>query len=137
MANAQVDTGHGAAITFGTSSYAFNWLGIKPPKETRASIPTEHLGSTAMTLMPGDLPKYETSAIRFQYDTEAAKPVTSTTAETITITWPLPAGGSTQATLAGSGLIVGVDLDELVTGTIQTGTLEIDWNGTPTPTAGT
>jgi hypothetical protein len=134
MANAVVDTGHGATITFGTSSYAFNWTNIKPPKETRETIATEHLASTKMTKMPGDLSDYDTATVEFQFDNEAALPTSSTVPEQITITWPQATGQSSGATYAGTGMITGVDINNLATNELQTGTLEIRFDCLTGPT---
>jgi hypothetical protein len=134
MANANVDTGHGASISFGTSSEAFNWTAVKPPKETREPIGTEHLASTKMTKMPGDLSDYDTCTVEFQFDSEANLPTTDTAAQTITITWPQSTGQTAPATYAGTGMITGVDINQLQTGELQTGSMDISFDCQTGPT---
>jgi hypothetical protein len=135
MANQYIDTGHGATITFGTSALAFNTLSIGLGTPTRAAIDKTHLGTTGQReFMAGDLEDAGEMSVNFQFDPGATAPVTSTAAETVTVTFPLTTGAATAATYAGTGLITSVQLPELATETIQTGTLTVKWDGMTGPT---
>lgn len=137
MANSTVDTGHGAAITFGTSSYAFNWTAINIGDKTREAVDITHLGtSTNMRKMVGDLQDAGSVTVEFQFDTLATNaPANSSAAETVTITFPLAASGqSVAATYAGTGMITNVKFPDLQTGTVQTGSMTVTWDGGTGPT---
>lgn len=138
MANVAIDTGHGATVTFGTSSFAFNWLTIDPGERVREPVETTHLGSSVPTYMPGDLQYHDSATITFEWDPKTtAAPATTTTAETVTITWPIVT--SAGATLAGTALVKRIKFPPLQTQTLQVGEMELQWTGAtaPTYTAGT
>lgn len=138
MANVAIDTGHGASITFATSAFAFNWLTIDPGERSREAISTTHLASTAPTYMAGDLQEVGEVKLTFQWDPKTtAAPATTTTAETVTITWPIVT--TAGATYAGTGLVTNVKFPTLQTNTIQTGEMTVKWTGATPPayTAGT
>lgn len=135
MANTKIDTGHGATIAFGTSSIAWNWLTIMPGERTRPAVETTHLASTAPTFMAGDLQDSGECTLTFQWDPHgtATKYATTTTEETVTITWPTAPGGSAGATLAGTGLVTRVKFPEFQTNQIQTGEMTVKWTGSTPP----
>ena len=99
------DVGTGATLAFGTSGWTGNiedmsWGGI--PRE---EVPTSHLltvgGKTFIVgklYDPGDL------TVEMQYDPDDRPPFDQPT-ETITVTYPVPEGGSTGATHAAIGFI--------------------------------
>lgn len=130
------DNGTGASITFGTSGISLrvnsiDWDGIE-----RVSIDTTHLGTTtARTFIPGDLYDPGMLNVEVQFDPSTALPMLLV-AETITLSFPIPAGSSTHPTWAASGFITkykpGVKLEALMTGT-----LEIKFSGQITVTAAT
>lgn len=135
MATASVDTGHGASVTFGTSSYSFNWTSINMGQQTRNDVSTTHLGTTGFeTFIPGDLANAGEITIPFQFDAEASIPATSTAAETVTITLPQATGQTAAATYAGTGYVKSVTLPELSTDTIQAGEFIVKWDGETGPT---
>jgi len=128
MANVAVDTGHGATITLATSAHAFYWTAIDPGERVREAISTTHLGSTAPTYMQGDLQEHSDIVLDFQWDPKTtAAPATTTTAETLTITWPVVT--SVGATLVGTALITKVKFPPLQTGTLQMGQLTLKPTG--------
>lgn len=123
------DTGHGATLTFGTSAYAFNWTSIDSGEKSRPPIETTHLGTTGeRTFMPGDLDDAGELTVPFQWDNTLDEITTTTTAETITVTYP---GG---ATLAGTGLITRVKRPNLQTGEVSMGEITVKWDGGTGPT---
>lgn len=135
MANTKVDTGHGATITFGTSSIAWNWLTIDPGERMREPVNTTYLSSTAPTYMAGDLQESGEAVLTFQFDPHgtATKYATTTTEETVTITWPIAPGGSAGATLAGTGLVTRVKFPQFQTNQLQVGEMTVKWTGTTPP----
>lgn len=139
MANAAVDTGHGASATFSSTSLSFNWTSIDLGEETITDVKTTKLATTGYhEYMPGDLKEGGEVSINFQWDSEAAQ-VALGTVETLTATLPIPAGGSTAATLAGTGYIKRIKRTSLETDTLQTGELTFMFDGGTGPayTAGT
>lgn len=122
------DTFTGTAIVFGTSGFSAELLSANIPSASRGSIDTTHAGTTAArTFAPTDLIDWGDLEIELNFDPDEEPPL-SGAAETITITWPLPAGGSTAATLAGSGFMTGFS----ISGTLEekmTASATIKWTG--------
>lgn len=134
MANASVDTGHGATVTLSSSAESFNWTGIDLGSSTLDAIETTWLGSGAKkTFMPGDVSDEGEVTIPFQFDAEAALP-TKGTVQTLTLTFPTATGQTTPANLAGTGFITNVTRPNLQTGQLQTGQLTFKFNGLTGPT---
>jgi hypothetical protein len=135
MANTRIDTGHGTTITFGTSSRSLNILLVDPGERSRPAIDITHLGSTNPAYMAGDLEEPGEISLTFQFDPAgtAGWYATSTTAETVTITWPVAPGGTTAATYAGSGLVTRVKFPPLQTNQVQTGEMTVKWSGGTAP----
>jgi len=136
------DTGAGVTIAFsgGTNSgFSGNFTEISGTTESRASIPDHHLESTAMTKMPGDLPDYGSFTGNFYWDQSFSTfPTTNTTPDTVTVTFPLKSGESSNGTLAGTANVVSVEGPSSSVGTIMAGTMTIEWDAKtgPTYTAG-
>jgi len=130
MANAAVDVGTGATLTFGTTSLAMNWTAINIGEKSIDIIPTEHLGTTGVkTVMGGDLVNQTALVIDFQWDSEAG-PNPSTTAEQLTVTFPQHTANTTSAaTYIGTGLISKVVYPTLGIEELQMGQLEFTPDG--------
>lgn len=134
MANAVIDTGHGATMTFGTSSLSYNWTSIDMGETTLPDVDTVHLGTTGnRTYLPGDLTDDGEVTIPFQFDAEAALP-TLGSVETVTVTFPQEAGQTAPATYAGTAYIKRVRKPNLQTDTLQDGEITIRWDGQTGPT---
>lgn len=132
MANAVVDTGHGATATF--DSLSFNWTSIDMGESTLNDVPTSHLGTTGSeTFLPGDLVNEGEVTIPFQWDAEAAYP-TEGTVTTLTITFPQETGQTAPATYAGTAYIKRVRRPNLQTDTLQDGEITVKWDGNTGPT---
>ena len=124
------DTGHGATITFGTSSWTGNIIDITPPVHTRQEIDSTHLtSSTYEETIVGDLVKLEPSPITFEFDADEPLPY-SAADELITITFPVPAGGSTGAKFAGDGRFTSFSPPQLATNQKMVASGVISWAGT-------
>lgn len=134
MANA--DQGFGLAITFGSSFLGLirsaSWSGIE-----REFLDTTHMTTTegAATFIPSDIENYGELTVELLADPDDAPPITGAL-ETVTVTFPIPAGGSTAATWACSGALRSYEItaphDDLMTATAV-----IKFSGKITFTAGT
>jgi hypothetical protein len=134
------DTGHGATVTFGTTSWSGKLIGIPTNvHETREPVSTVYLGTTsAETFMSGDVPKQGRVEFDVQFDSVNGLPATTTSTETITITFPLPGGSAAVAgNIAFSGLIVERVYPPLQTGVLQQGKIVVQPSGNITWTAAT
>ena len=99
------DTGTGTTIVFGTSAFTAELLSVTSGGVSRGSYDTTHMGTTgSMTKSPLALVDEGTVDIEFNYDPDEQPPISGVT-ETVTITFPIPAGDSAGATLVGSGFI--------------------------------
>lgn len=135
MANA--DQGFGVTITFSSGFLALvtnvEWSGI-----ARDAIETTHSTSTSgyRTWIPSDLKDPGELAIDLLFDPDDS-PLTPLTAAaaTVTVTYPIPAGGSVAATWACSGFLtgfsVGIPIDDKMSAQAT-----IKFTGVPTFTAG-
>lgn len=97
---------HGVSITFSSSFFAevtnLSWTGI-----TRTAVETSHSATTtAMTFRPSDLYNPGQLEIQghFDHDKVVTTPLTST-AETVTVTFPLDTSETTSATWVASGFL--------------------------------
>ena len=99
------DVGTGATLAAGTSGFTANiqdisWGGIE-----REAIPTSHLLTVGgKTYIVGDLYDPGDLTVEIQYDPNDRPPFDQA-AETWTLTYPIPEGGSTGASHAGTGFI--------------------------------
>lgn len=98
-----VDVGTGTTVTFGTSSFAAEITGLTLNDITIAKINTHHMGTTgAITKRSARL--YDPGSITLDLHLDPDDPDTSApfdgTEETVTITFPVPTGKSSGATLA-------------------------------------
>lgn len=96
------DIGTGTSISFGTSAFSarlveVEWGGLK-----RASIQTTIMGTTSNhTFMPGDLVDRGELNLTFHFDPSLTPPIAGAI-ETVTITFPVPAGLTNGASWAAS-----------------------------------
>jgi hypothetical protein len=130
------DTGHGATITFGTSSLAYSWTKMGAAETDRGEVETTTLATTDYkTFMPGDLADPGEFEVEYLFDTETAQNcIAGLAAETITVTFPVPSGGSVAARCTGTGFVKKRTLiPELSTDTIQVGKLTVRWDGETGP----
>lgn len=130
------DGGYGTTITFSSGFCAqiksVSWDGME-----RQELDTTHMTSTSgyMTFIPSDLKNVGELSVELLFNPSTSPPITSA-AETVTVTFPIPSGGSTAATWACSGFAKSfsqvIPHDDLMTQTIV-----IKFSGVPTFTAGT
>lgn len=132
MANAQVDTGHGASLTLSSTGLSFNWTSMDLGEETIPDVDRTHLGTADYReYIPGDLKEPGEIVIPFQWDAQAAQ-IAVGTVETITVTFPILSGFS-AATLSGTGYIKRVKRPNMQTDTLQDGELTIKFDGLTGP----
>jgi hypothetical protein len=125
------DSGTGTTITFGTSNFTAELLSVDVSDQERGFIDTTHMGTTgARTKSPLDLVDRGGLDIEFNFDPDIEPPIDQA-AETITLTFPLPAGQVTAGTLAGTGFMTnwsaGIPLEDKMTATAT-----IVWSAAPT-----
>ncbi len=116
------DIGTGITIVFGTSAFLAHLAGVEGPGMQRESVKTSHMGTTLNhTFMPGDLVDNGEITMEIHFDPSQTPPIHAA-AETVTITWPVPAGLTNPATWAAScfctGFRPGARLEELMTATV-------------------
>ncbi len=123
------DEGSGASITFGTSGTTINAISIQATGLAREALETTHLGTTGgyKTYIPADFKDPGEISVTFRYDPDTQPPVT--TAETITITYPVPAGKATGATEASSGFVSSWDAPTLENDSIMDATFTVKRTG--------
>lgn len=136
MATAKPDTGHGASITFATSSWTGKIRGI--PTNLSKSIPVvniSHLGTSGQEeTMPGDLETLDEVEVDVLFEAVTGLPATGTV-ETITITYPLQASGATTAAnIAGTGFITMIQHPPLQTNQEMLGKIRFKYDGATGPT---
>lgn len=116
------DVGTGTSISFGTSGFTAEVLGINHNGVERPAIETSHLGTTvAKTFMPGDLVDQGEISLDIAFNPNILPPIKAA-AETIVITFPVPSGLSTGATYTFTGFCTGASstilFEERMTATI-------------------
>lgn len=133
-------TGKGASAAFGSSSYSLTLKEIDLGEEARPAIEDTGLASSKKTRIGGDLPDPGMIKLKYYFDQSAsnARPATSATPETLTVTFPLKSAENTAATFAGTGMITRVGRPKLIVGTLMEGELDFQLDGRtgPTHTAG-
>jgi hypothetical protein len=99
-----IDVGTGVTVVFGTSGFSGYLLNIDGPEVARVSVETTHYGTTGgKTFRPGDLYDPGEIALEFAFDPDLSVPIfNAEQPETVTITWPIPAGKSSGATWSAS-----------------------------------
>jgi hypothetical protein len=113
--------GTGTTITFGTSSYAAVLLDVKINDISVKEIDISNMGSTDYEEMEFGLLKALPSLdLEVIFDPDDI-PVLGVS-ETVTLTFPVPSGGSTGATYAGTAAVtafeVGIPLEDKITANI-------------------
>lgn len=141
------DEGAGATLTFGTSGLSLDLVSIQASGVTRESIPTFHHGTSASTVtgsgtgfyktyQPGDFTDPGTIEISFLYNPNEKSTVTGYgwpipigSAETITITYPVPSGDNNGATEASQGFVTDFSGPELAIDSVMTASATIKRSG--------
>jgi hypothetical protein len=135
---AKRDTGHGATVTFGTTSWSGKLVGIPTNLSlTRPPVDITYLGTSGeREYMAGDVSELGQVTLDVAFESATGLPALGTTPETITITWPLAPGGGgvTAANLAGTGIITGVVYPAMQTNTMQQGQITFQYDGNTGPT---
>lgn len=131
------DTGNGATITFGTTSFAVLLKKINGWEETIEKLDVSSLSSTGRKrYISSDLFEPPEITYDFYWDTTKDKPTIGGAPETITVTFPVRTNGgeATGATYAGTGFIKSIKWPDLENGVVQVGSLTVAYDGTTGPT---
>lgn len=127
------DTGNGATVAFGTTGFTARYTGLGQIEQEVPDINKSALITTEFEeYMPGDLAEPGEFECEFQYDPNEQP--TLRTVETITVTYPVPAGLTNGATLSGSGYVKKRRLPELKNNQLMLGALTVKWDGVTGPT---
>lgn len=101
---AATDVGAGTTLTF-SSGFAAEILSVELGGITREPVETTHSGTTTgKTYIPSAYYDNGELTVELNFDPDDEPPISSA-AETVTVTCPIPSGGSTGATIAGSGFM--------------------------------
>jgi hypothetical protein len=128
------DTGNTATIVFGTSAFTAKYHEIGASEQEVPKIKDSHLGTTVKeTCQPGDL--YDPGEVdcEFQYVAGVNPPIGGAP-ETVTITYPVPTGKTTGATLAGTAFIRKRKSSSLKNNELLIGSYTLCWDGKTGPT---
>lgn len=99
------DVGTGTTIAFATSSFTAEVMNINGNDISRPDINTSHMGTTGyQTYIPGKLIEGGAVEMEIAFDPDSIPPI-SAVAETITVTFPIPSGQSSGASVAFTGYI--------------------------------
>lgn len=134
---AKRDTGHAATVAFGTTSWAGMLVGINGVAITRDPVDVTTLSTSGpREMIAGDVETVGPMVLQVGFATATGLPSTTTTNETITLTFPLApgGGGATGATLAGTGLITGIKYPDMQTGQATQAEITVQWDGFTGPT---
>lgn len=127
------DVGTGISLSFGTSSFSAEVLSASHNSISREAIDTTHHGSTSnREKIPSDLVDPGTIDFEIHFDPDSQPPVDGA-AETLTVTFPTPAGGTSGATLEGTGFVT----EWTFTGPLEdkmTASFTWTWDGKTGPT---
>lgn len=112
----EVDIGTGTSVAFGTSGFTMQLIDVKPPNPKRKTIETSHMGTAApaagvvgnATFLPGDIVDGGEVTLSGHFNPSSLPPIHGAI-ETVTITYPVPAGLTNPATWVFSAMVTGFD----------------------------
>lgn len=134
-------TNVGMTVAFGTSSFDPTYIGITPGGVSRGEHGVSHLEmalNAEALWAPGKVLMWEPWEFRYLFDPDDIPPLTAA-AETLTITWQLPSGQSSGATLAGTGFVIDYtppELEDVLEGedSLLVASFNWRWDGNTGPT---
>lgn len=110
------DIGTGTTITFGTSAWAAQLIGVNWNGISRESILTAIMSTVGgRTFIPSDTYDPGEVVLEVAWDPDVPPPVVfngPTVPETVTITFPIPSGGNVGGKLAASMFITGFEIND-------------------------
>lgn len=128
------DSGFGVSISF-SSGFVALVRSVRKRGPTREPIDTTHAASTNgyATFIPSDIKDVGEIEVDMLFKPDTTPPITGS-AETVTITYPVPSGLSNGATWAASGFLTSFESEAPYDG-VMTATAVIKLTGAPTITA--
>lgn len=137
----EVDIGTGTSVVFGTSGFNAQIIDISGPGFERGSVETSHMGTAgpganqvgSKTHLPVDLVNISELTLEVHLNPSLLPPIHGAL-ETVTITFPVPAGLTNPATWVGQGFMTKYDPKVPLEGKM-TATLSIQFSGPLTRTA--
>lgn len=132
------DVGTATTIVFGTSAFTAAVVSLNGSDITREDVDVTNMASTSyMEFQPAELADGGTIEMEIHFDPDAQPPILGA-AETITITFPIPAGGISGATFIFTGYVNSwsweAPLEEVMTAEI---TIKVDGKTSPAWAAST
>jgi hypothetical protein len=132
MAVGADDVGTGTTIAFGTSAFVAHLLSVNGSDITRPVIDSTHMETTGeRTKIFGDLFDAGSVECEIAFDPDLQPPI-GAAVETITITFPVPTGMATGATLIGTGACTAWSWTDPLEDKM-TATLTVTWDGETGP----
>ena len=124
------DEGFGTRITF-ASGFMAEIDEVQGPGFKRASIETDHMLTPSgwITRQPSDRKDPGVVKVKICFNPDTTPPITNA-AETITVTWPIPAGKTNGATWACSGFMTEFEPTAPKDGKM-TGAATLEFSGIP------
>lgn len=128
------DDGYGFTIEFADSGFTAEIIGASRSGRERKAIDSTHMTSTNGwgTFFPSDVKRAGQLTLQILYDPDEDIPLEEP-AEEITITYPIPAGGSAGATEVVEGFIVTYD-EEIPLEDRMTASVTVQFSGEPVRT---
>ena len=123
--------GNTGTLTCGTTGFTADFVFIGGTEQSREALEDSHLGTTNQkTYQPEDLIEPGEVPIRYWWDQSFGTfPPISSAAETITVTYPLKSGESTNGTLAGTGFFIRAKGGDMENGVLMEGEATVKWDG--------
>lgn len=144
MPGAMADTFYGASVTFATSGFSYNIVGVNIGSLETPALETSHIATTAAgvgqegnaTYIPGDIVRHGPATLRIHWNPSLGV-IPIGVVQTITFTYPLVSGDTTAAYQTGSGFVSGFTPDEFVIDGVMTAQVTIQKSGPWTKVAAT
>ena len=129
------DTGNGATLTCATSSLSLAITQLQIGEQSIDMLDVSTLATTSdQEMVASDLKKTQEVTGTAIYVGSATLPVVGAVAETMTITFPLFAGTTTAANLAGTAQFTSSKLPDISNGNIMMYQFKFKYNGDTGPT---
>lgn len=98
------DVGTGTTISFPTSGFTASITSVSLADISRKEVDVTHMGSSTAEFIPADLVNWGSVEMEILFDPDSIPPIDAA-AETVTITFPIPALHSAGATAVGSAFL--------------------------------
>lgn len=137
MASGNADVGYKTTVVFGTSPFTMDLTGVSMSGPNIAEVNKTAINQTRTTKQwaPGKLKDMGTCELSMNFDPKSvnSNPVpVNGTVEDVTVTFPVPSGLSSGATLAGKAFCTTSGWEISGEDELMTGTVTLRWTGLDT-----